>query len=159
MNEIVIRPAVAEDVPHISALIEPYARAEIVLPRSPEKILDTIDKTLVAVHGGVPVGTVTYVSFASDLWEIRALVVRSEFQNSGAGRMLVEKAVENILQISPARCVGIFALTYVPVFFEKLGFRVTVKESYPEKIFEVCRFCPRQENCNEIAVERIIDRI
>ncbi len=158
MNEIVIRPAVTEDVPEISALIEPYVRAEIVLPRSPEKILETIDKTIVAIHGGVSVGTVTYVSYAPDLWEIRALVVHSEFQSSGAGRRLVEKAIEKILAISPAGRVRIFALTYVPVFFEKLGFHITAKESYPEKIFDVCRFCPRHENCNETAVERIIER-
>ena len=44
------------------------------------------------------------------------------------------------------------ALTYVPGFFEKLGFRIVSMESLPEKVFGVCVICPKFDHCDEIAM-------
>ena len=38
------------------------------------------------------------------------------------------------------------------VFFEKLGFDVVTKESLPLKVWSDCVRCPKQENCDEIAM-------
>jgi amino-acid N-acetyltransferase len=44
------------------------------------------------------------------------------------------------------------ALTYVPEFFHKLGFRTVPKDMLPEKVWGVCVKCYKYNNCDEIAV-------
>jgi amino-acid N-acetyltransferase len=46
----------------------------------------------------------------------------------------------------------IFALTLRPEFFEKLGFSVVEKDKLPMKVWSDCAKCPKQQNCDEIAV-------
>ncbi len=54
-----------------------------------------------------------------------------------------------------ARARGIptvFALTRAVPFFERLGFAVTDKERFPEKVWKDCVVCPLQHACDETAV-------
>jgi len=54
-----------------------------------------------------------------------------------------------------AECWGlktVFALTVVPVFFEKLGFQKAPRERFPAKVFQDCLGCPKYSCCDEIAV-------
>ena len=46
----------------------------------------------------------------------------------------------------------VFALTLEPDFFEKLGFEKVQKATLPMKVWSDCAKCPKQENCDEIAV-------
>jgi amino-acid N-acetyltransferase len=45
-----------------------------------------------------------------------------------------------------------FALTYVPEFFEKLGFNRVDKNTLPHKIWSECINCPKFPDCGEEAV-------
>jgi amino-acid N-acetyltransferase len=47
-----------------------------------------------------------------------------------------------------------FALTYVPEFFERLGYGVVPLSSLPQKIWAVCFNCVYYPDCREIAVMR-----
>jgi len=49
----------------------------------------------------------------------------------------------------------VFALTYHPDFFRKLGFRDIDKMKLPHKIWGECMKCPKFPECDESAV--IID--
>jgi len=56
-----------------------------------------------------------------------------------------------------ARALGIrtlFALTYVPDFFVKLGYRVVPRESLPHKVWTECINCPFFMTCKETPVIR-----
>jgi len=46
----------------------------------------------------------------------------------------------------------VFALTYVPELFEKLGFVRTDKALLPRKVWTECVFCPKFPVCGEVAV-------
>jgi len=46
----------------------------------------------------------------------------------------------------------VFALTVVPVFFEKLGFQQAPREKFPIKVFQDCVGCPKYSCCDEVAV-------
>jgi N-acetylglutamate synthase-like GNAT family acetyltransferase len=52
----------------------------------------------------------------------------------------------------------IFALTRAVGFFEKLGFVVTGKERFPEKVWRDCVLCPLQQRCDETAVVMDLSR-
>jgi amino-acid N-acetyltransferase len=57
--------------------------------------------------------------------------------------------------IDEARRLGIrklMSLTYEKRFFEKLGFEVVQKESLPLKVWSDCVKCPKNDNCDEIAM-------
>ena len=46
----------------------------------------------------------------------------------------------------------VFALTYKPGFFERIGFRVVDKSTLPHKVWNECIRCPKFVGCTEIAV-------
>ena len=58
--------------------------------------------------------------------------------------------------LEEARTLGlnqVFALTYVPDFFRKLGFRrLEDKSALPHKVWTECINCPKFPNCDEVAV-------
>ena len=54
-----------------------------------------------------------------------------------------------------ARDLGIarvFALTYVPGLFERLGWSRVDKATLPRKVWTECIYCPKFSNCTEVAV-------
>ncbi len=57
--------------------------------------------------------------------------------------------------IAEAKSIGLkrlMALTYVPVFFHKLGFRTVPKNTLPEKVWSVCIKWYKFNHCDETAV-------
>ena len=73
---------------------------------------------LVAEYDGVLVGTTALHIYGSNLAEIRSLVVRPDHQHKQIGRLMIEAAEKWAAGLGVAR---IFALTYVPGFFARLG--------------------------------------
>lgn len=151
-----IRDALLEDAADIAALLKPYVEKKILLQRSLDEIRDNVDKTVVEVEGDRIVGTTSLVFFSDTLCEIRALVISDAVQGSGIGRRLVLAAEDKAQRLQPARPLKFFALTYTPEFFERVGYTRTTKDMFPEKIYEVCNFCLRKDDCHEIAVEKIV---
>jgi amino-acid N-acetyltransferase len=84
-----------------------------------------------------------------DLAEVRSLAVREDRQGAGLGALLVRA------HLAEARHLGlstVFALTYRPAFFERLGFRQADVMTLPRKVWNECYRCPKFPTCNEIAV-------
>lgn len=150
-----IRDASKDDAADIAALLKPYVAKKILLHRSLEEIRENADKTVVYLNNGQIVGTTSLVFFSETLCEIRALVISDAAQGSGIGRQLVLAAEEKALRMQSARPLKFFALTYTPEFFERVGYSRTTKDMFPEKIYEVCNFCLRKDDCHEIAVQKI----
>ena len=67
--------------------------------------------------------------------------------------MLVTAAVQ---QAGQMRIEKVFALTLDPQFFEKLGFGKVDTDALPMKVWSDCARCPKQQDCDEIAVIRIV---
>ena len=143
------RSAKISDVNGIHALISSYAERDRMLFRSITDIYENLQTFIVAeVDGGV-VGCCALEIIWSDLAEIKSLAVDETNKEKGIGKMLVTAALEQAAQLGVSR---IFALTLEPEFFEKLDFEVVKKETLPMKVWSDCARCPKQENCDEIAV-------
>lgn len=91
--------------------------------------------------------------FTPTLAEIKSLAVDANSQGKGLGRKIVESCEDE------ARALGVkrvFILTYQVAFFEKLGYRVVDKVTLPEKVYRECNECPFQDDCNEIAMIKVL---
>ena len=84
-----------------------------------------------------------------DLAEIRSLAVDKVHQKRGIGKNLVRECLKEARALGVKR---IFALTYSPDFFKKMGFKDADKSSLPQKIWGDCLRCPRFPECDEHAV-------
>jgi len=149
-----VRRASLSDVPAILSLVNRLAQEQRMLPRSPASVIEGIRAFLVAEVDGAFAGCGALDVVWTDLAEIRSLAVEPDGQRSGVGRALVEALVEEARRLGVPR---LFAFTYVPGFFAKLGFGEVAHEALPHKVFKDCLRCPKFQACDEIAMERILD--
>ena len=144
-----IRSAKIPDVKAIYSLINFYAERDKMLFRSMADIYESLQAFLVAKLNGNVVGCCALQIIWSDLAEVKSLAVDEANTEKGIGKMLVEAATEQAGQLGLPR---VFALTLNPDFFEKMGFKVIEKDALPMKVWSDCARCPKQQNCDEIAV-------
>ena len=120
-----------------------------LLPRGKQDIIDNINHFRVVRDEGVVVACGALENFTPELAEIRSLMVSREIKQRGLGRGIVNE----LLKIAKQRDVKrVMALTYVPGFFHKLGFKTVDKAIFPEKVWGICVNCYKFNNCDEIAV-------
>lgn len=148
--DLQIRPATEEDVPQIFRLLAFYALKQIVLPRTEADIRYYLANFTVCTVDGVLAGCMAVRDFGNQLYEVRSLVIKPEFQKRGIGRKLVAGAIQR-LKKSHDR-FKLFALTYQSGFFTSAGFVKVEKTMFPEKIWSDCMLCPKHEHCDEEAV-------
>ncbi len=146
-----IRSAKISDVKAIYSLINFYAERDKMLFRSMADIYENLQAFTVAELDGRVAGCCALQIIWSDLAEIKSLAVDETNKDKGVGKMLVAAATEQARQLGLPK---IFALTLNPAFFEKLGFKIIEKEKLPMKVWSDCAMCPKQQNCDEIAVIR-----
>ena len=151
MNEsLVVRPAAESDVDDICNLLNEYAAKKLLLKRDREDVLEKLKNFRVGTVNGAFACCLALRDFGDNLFEVRSLAVRAEFNNRGYGSQLVAGAVDSLRGLSvPVRVV---ALTYRAAFFCRLGFRIVSKELFPQKIWSDCAVCPRKNCCDETAV-------
>jgi amino-acid N-acetyltransferase len=146
---IAVRKAAMRDVPNILALINAYAAQGTMLPRTEFEMSENIRDFSVAYEDGKLAGCGALHFYTPAVAEVRSLAVLPELKQRGTGRALVEaleqEALENDLE-------SIFAFTYVPGFFERLGFAEVERGELPLKAWKDCLRCPKFQNCDEIAV-------
>ena len=133
----------------IHNLIAYYAKDGTVLPVSYTQLWLRRCSFFVAVeklHWQV-IGCISYFSYSSSLKEIRTLIVRPNKQRLGIGTQLLQTMMTYLDEHS-----DIFVLTRETHFFKKKGFQLISRENIPEKVFKDCHFCPRKDNCDELAM-------
>ncbi len=144
-----IRKAVTADIAEIHRLVNAFADRGLMLPRSLSQLYENVRDFFVAVEEGHVVGCAALHVSWKDLAELKSLAVAHEAQGRGYGRCLVEACKAEAPAVGVSR---IFALTYVPDFFEKLGFARVEKALLPRKVWTECVYCPKFADCTEIAV-------
>jgi amino-acid N-acetyltransferase len=148
-----IRNARIPDAKTICSLINYYAEHDKMLFRSLADIYEAIQAFLVAEQDGKVIGCCALAVVWSDLAEVKSLAVADQERGKGVGLALVTAAVEQARQLGVPR---VFALTLEAKFFERAGFTVIKKEELPMKVWSDCARCPKQDECDEIAVIRDI---
>ncbi len=148
-----VKKANVSQVQQIFDLISMFARKELLLPRSRADIYEHIRDFFVFSEstddGERVVGCCALHIIWEDLAEIRSLAVANDCQKEGIGSQLVLACIEEAKELGLSK---VFALTYVPVFFEKMGFKLIDKHQLPRKIWKDCINCPYFPDCEEQAV-------
>ena len=145
-----IRKARMSDVKGIHGLIAEYARKGDMLPRSLADIYENLrDYFIFEGDDGELVGSAAIHIMWEDLAEVRSLAVREGRMRRGVGTQLVESCISEAIVLGIDR---VFALTYKPEFFEKLGFHVVDKADLPQKIWTDCLKCSKFPDCDEVAL-------
>ncbi len=147
----VVRQACKDDVAGIQRLLNHYASLGDLLPRTKADIIEQLEHFRVIERHGHVVACGSLEHFTDELAEVRSLMVNEKIKGGGLGR----KIVSTLIDIAEQRGVKrLMALTYVPDFFHKLGFKTVDKNIFPEKVWGICVNCYKFENCDEIAVLR-----
>jgi amino-acid N-acetyltransferase len=144
-----IRKARIPDAKGIHKLLNAYARDGLMLSRSLSEIYEAIRDFYVFEENGSVVGTVCLHICWEDLAEVRSLAVHEQTEGRGVGRQLVQACLEEARHLGLRR---VFALTYKPGFFEKMGFHLIEKSELPQKIWGDCMKCAKFPECDEIAM-------
>jgi len=150
-----VRSAKISDVKTIYSLINSYAERDKMLFRSTADIYKNLQAFIVAELDGNIVGCCALEVIWSDLAEIKSLAVDEANKGTGIGKMLVTASLEQAAELGLPR---VFALTLDPGFFEKLGFKIVEKDNLPMKVWSDCAKCPKQQDCDEIAVIKTVLR-
>ena len=148
-----IRPARLDDVPAIHGLLRDYAAQGNLLARSRENLTRHVRDFLVAESDGGLLGVGALEIMGPDLAEIRSLAVNPALRRKGVGLRLGQALLDQAAGVGVRR---VMALTYVPEFFERLGFAVVPVDTLPEKVWQVCVKCYKFNRCDEIAMMRAL---
>ena len=144
-----VRKAKISDLKQVHSLINDFAKREQMIPRSLNELYETLRDFVVCEANGTVCGVCALHIMWEDLAEIRSLAVDKSFQKKGIGKRLVQQCLKEATTLGIRR---IFALTYQPEFFKKLGFTDTEKSSLPQKIWGDCLRCHKFPDCDENAV-------
>ena len=155
-DTVVVGRARAGDVPGIARLVNAYVRRGDLLPRSPADIARGIDDWVVARSGDMVVGCGSLLRYAPHLAEIRSLAVAESAQGLGLGKAIVSTLIEEGRR---RHIPTLFALTRAVPFFLRMGFTITEKERFPQKVWTDCDACPLQAMCDETAVFLELDGV
>jgi amino-acid N-acetyltransferase len=141
-----LRPALIKDVDAMHNLIRIYAERDLMLKRHVNELCETIREYTVYEEDGKLLGLCGLHVIWKDLAEVRALAVSEEHFGRDIGQTLVRWALDDARRLGIFR---VFTLTYVPGFFEKLGFTVVDKSALPHKIWGDCVRCHKFPDCDE----------
>ena len=146
---LALRKATMHDIPKLLAIINSYAADGIMLPRTEFELSENIRDFSVAYDGSTLAGCGALHFYTPAMAEVRSLAVLPALARQGVGRIVVE-ALE--AEARAHDLDAIFAFTYVPGFFQKLGFAEVERGELPLKTWKDCLRCPKFQNCDEIAV-------
>lgn len=144
-----IRKTNISDIKHIHKFVNEFAKKEEMLPRALNDLYENVRDFFVFEENGVINGTCALHVLWEDLAEIRSLAIKKEYQRFGIGKSLVKRCLRDAKDLGIKR---VFALTYQPEFFKKLGFIEIDKAKLPHKIWGDCLKCPKFPECDEHAV-------
>lgn len=147
--DLAVSQAQESDVGGIQILLNHYASMGELLPRTKTDIIANLEHFRVIRENDEVIACGALENFTPELAEVRSLMVNDTIKNRGLGRRIVLE----LLKIAEQRQVKrVMALTYVPIFFHKLGFKTVDKSIFPEKVWGICVNCYKFNNCDEIAV-------
>jgi len=149
-----IRNARPDDVPAIRELINSYAELGQMLFRSLAELYGSLRDFKLYEHEGQVVGCCALTIIWADLAELRSLAVKGAYQGRGVGSALVRTMLEDARQLHLPK---VFILTLEEEFFGKLGFAKVPMSSLPMKVWSDCINCPKQDQCDEIAMVYELD--
>lgn len=142
-----IRKARMTDVHDIHALVGRYAKRGLMLPRPLAELYENVRDFFVCEGRSQIRGCCALHIVWDGLGEVKSLAVAPRYGRRGIGRRLVESCLDEARELGLKR---VFVLTFVPEFFDRLGFRPIAKAELPHKIWSECVRCPHFPDCDEV---------
>ena len=144
-----LRKATIHDIPYIQALINAFAKKDLMLPRSLNELYEGIRDFWIYEEKKRVIGCCALHVSWEYLAEIKSLAVRPERHRKGIGRELVQACLAEAKELGARK---VFALTYRPEFFKKQGFKQVKHSDLPHKVWAECINCPKFPACEEISL-------
>ncbi|MDD3591211.1 MAG: N-acetyltransferase [Sulfurovum sp.] len=139
------------DIPQMQALVVKEVKEGTILYRSEDEVATNIRSYVLAKEGDKVVGYTALHIHSRRLAEIRSLIVDEAYRGKHIGQRMVRFTLDEakLLEVEE----DVLVLTYLPGFFQKLGFKEISKEVIPEhKIWADCIKCIHFPVCNEVAL-------
>ena len=142
------------DIPAMQDLVISEVKDGVILNRSNDEVATNIRSYILAKDTKNDDKLVGYAALhvhSNRLAELRSFIVDEAYRGKKVGQDLVK------FTLKEAKALGVeedvLVLTYLPKYFEKLGFTEINKELIPEhKIWADCIKCIHFPVCNEIAL-------
>ena len=146
-----IRKATIKDMKAVHALLQEYSKRGELLARPLSELYDHLrDFSLFVDEIENRVLGCCALQFCwEDIAEIRSLSVDPAHVRKNIGSMLTRAALVEARSFNIRK---VFALTYLPAFFQKFGFVRIDRADLPLKIWADCIGCVSFPNCDEIAM-------
>lgn len=144
-----VRNAKMQDVAPLLRLINGFAQRGIMLPRTEFELAENIRDFIVASVEGELAGCGALHFYTSKIAEVRSLAVAEKYQKLGIGARIVNGLEGEAREFD---LDALFAFTYVPNFFRKLGYAEVDRGELPLKAWKDCLKCPKFQACDEIAM-------
>ena len=141
--------ATVRDADAIHRLINFWAARGEMLPRTLGETYENLRDFFVVREGDETVACGALHITWADLAELKSLAVREDRASAGYGSTIVRACIDEGQTLGLER---LFALTYRPGFFERLGFEQVDVMTLPRKVWNECYRCPKFPGCNEIAM-------
>jgi len=148
---ITLVKAKLSDIPAMQALVRAEVKDGTILNRNDDEVANHIRSYVLAKKENVLVGYAALHIHSKRLAEIRSLIVDASARGEGIGQKIVNFTLDEAKELGVEE--DVLVLTYLPTFFENLGFFEINKEYIPEhKIWADCIKCIHFPVCNEIAL-------
>jgi len=139
------------DIPAMQSMVESEVKDGVILNRSEDEVATNIRSYVLAKEDGKLVGYTALHIHSKRLAEIRSLIVDASYRGQKIGQRMIEFTLTEAKELGVKE--DVLVLTYLPKFFEKLGFSEMNKELIPEhKIWADCIKCIHFPVCNEISL-------
>lgn len=139
------------DIPQMQALVVKEVKEGTILHRSEDEVATNIRSYVLAKEGDKVVGYTALHIHSRRLAEVRSLIVDEAYRGQHIGQKMVEFTLNEAKMLEVEE--DVLVLTYLPGFFQKLGFKEISKEVIPEhKIWADCIKCIHFPVCNEVAL-------
>lgn len=147
-----IRKAKLEDIKPIHSLINFYAEKDQMMPRSLNELFENLRDFWVYEEDGEIFGCCAlHIVGWEDMAEVKSLAVGLSKMKKGIGRQFITAVLGEAVNLGVKK---VFALSYCPDFFKKMGFTEIDKSKLPHKIWAECCNCPKFPDCEEVALIR-----
>ena len=149
-EKIIARKAGLRDVEEMSRIVNFYAEQQQMLPKTHLQLYENLrDFSVVQDESERIIACGALHIYWENLAEIRAIAVLEGMNRRGIGTILAERLIDEARELELER---VFCFTYVPKFFNSLGFIQVEHSVLPLKVYNECFQCPKFNKCDEIAM-------
>jgi amino-acid N-acetyltransferase len=149
-EELITRKARLKDVGDIARIVNFYADQQQMLPKTHLQLYENLrDFSVVEDESGRIIACGALHIYWENLAEIRAIAVSEGLNRKGIGTLLAGSLIEEARELGLEQ---VFCFTYVPKFFNSLGFIQVEHSVLPLKVYNECFQCPKFNKCDEIAM-------